>query len=201
MKNYFSGLLCITMLALGLNACKSNNPLAPTSTSKEGMIPLKTGNNWTWSRTQYDENGNIIQTSSIYEEIVKDTVIKEETWYLGSGNHSSVTEPLLTNRNNASFIYYNGKANLIYNTVIEDTTNPIPNHDYLVSKDNPVQISYGKFNCNEYRSYENIGGKNLVMGIDYVELNKGIIKTIQYSYIKGNRFISVITELVSTNAF
>jgi len=204
MKKYFSGLLLLTLLVFGFSSCKNNAPVAPVSDSEDGMIPFKVGNNWTWNITQYDETGKVISSHLLYEETVRDTMINGEKWFLQSANHSASTYPPMTNRGGATYTFYNGNPTILFNTVIEDTSiaSSNANQSYFVSKNNLIQVPYGKFTCNKYQVFLTVNDKKNISENYYLGVNKGMIKSESFSLKSdGTRYVSMKTELVSTNVF
>lgn len=210
MKRSIPVLIIISLLVLGLSSCKSNGPVATslnkavTAASQEGMIPFKIGNNWTWKITNYDKNGNALQSHLLYEEIIRDTTINGETWYLESPNHTGNTEPPYTNMDGATYMLYNGRPVILFNSVIEDTSLPSTNanQSYLVSKNNLIQVPYGSYTCYKYQEFLRMNGETVLSENYYISPNKGVIKSESFSPDgNGGRFVAVKMELVSTNVF
>ena len=145
------------------------------------MIPLKVGFKWTWNVTSYDINGNIKQSHLYYTQVIKDTIINGEKWFLLS--EMDYPESYLnTNRNGVTYSYYAGKPTIVFNTNIEDTSIPSTNSNlsYLVSKNNLIQGPLGDFNCNLYQIFIHNEDKKLLNTNYYIEYNKAKVKeTIQ----------------------
>lgn len=202
MKKYFVTILFLSFL-LGFNSCSNNNIIDPLATIQQGMIPLKVGFNWTWNVTLFDQNGKVLESHLWYVEIVKDTMINNEKWFLEKEGNTLSAYPI-TNRDGVTYSYSNGHPSIIFNTIIEDTTLPSTNSNgsYLVSKNILIHVPYGNFTCNNYRVYLDFNDKKILVQNYYLEFNKGIIKTESFSYKSGGgQYISAITELVSTNVF
>jgi hypothetical protein len=187
-----------------LNAsCSNDQILEPQEIISEGVIPLKVGYKWTWEVTSYNEDGVKIDSHLYYSEVIKDTIINGENWFILMENGNGPTY-LGTNRNGVYFSFYLGQPTITFNTVIEDTSveSTNSNGSYLVSKNNLIQGPLGEFNCNLYQVFIKINENKFLDANYYLEYNKGIIRTESFSLnMNGSSYIAVTTELVSTNAF
>ena len=186
-----------------ISSCAKDNTLEPRWIRTEGMIPLKVGFKWTWNVINYNENGSIQQSYPYITEVVKDTLINGEYWFILRENGSLSTSPM-TNREGATYSYYAGRPTITFNTIIEDTSvsSSNSNGSYLVSKNNKIQGPLGEFDCNLYRVFVNINEKKLLEANYYLEYNKGIIRTESFGHkTDGSSYMAVKTELASTNAF
>jgi len=183
-------------------SCNDNQLLEPQEIISEGIIPLKVGYKWTWEVTSYSQDGNKISSHLYYNEVIRDTIINGENWFILMENASPPTY-LGTNRNGVYYSFYLSQPTITFNSVIEDTSieSVNSNGSYLVSKNNLIQGPLGEFNCNLYQVFMDIDEKKLLVSNYYLEYNKGIIRTESFSNIGGDSYIAVITELVSTNAF
>jgi hypothetical protein len=187
-----------------LNAsCSKDQLLEPQEIISEGVIPLKVGYKWTWEVTSYNEEGVKIDSHLYYNEVIKDTIINGENWFILMENGNPPTY-LGTNRNGVYYSFYLGQPTITFNTVIEDTSveSTNSNGSYLVSKNNLIQGPLGEFNCNLYQVFIKINENKFLEANYYLEYNKGIIRTESFSLnMNGSSYIAVTTELVSTNAF
>jgi hypothetical protein len=187
-----------------LNAsCSNDQILEPQEIISEGVIPLKVGYKWTWEVTSYNEDGVKIDSHLYYSEVIKDTIINGENWFILMENGNGPTY-LGTNRNGVYYSFYLGQPTITFNTVIEDTSveSTNSNGSYLVSKNNLIQGPLGEFNCNLYQVFIKINENKFLDANYYLEYNKGIIRTESFSLnMNGSSYIAVTTELVSSNAF
>lgn len=202
MKKYCVIILFLSFL-FDLNSCNKNNLIDPLATIQQGMIPLKVGFKWTWNVTLFDATGKVVGSHVWSVEIVKDTMINNETWFIEKEGNTLSAYPI-TNRDGVTYSYSNGHASILFNTVTEDTTLPSTNSNlsYLVSKNNFIHVPCGNFSCNNYRVYLDYHDKKILIQNYYLEFNKGMIKTESFSVKSdGSQYISATTELASTNAF
>jgi hypothetical protein len=184
-------------------SCDKDKILEPQSIRTDGMIPLKVGFKWTWNVINYNENGSIQQSYPYFTEVVKDTIINGENWFI-LRESDSLSTSLMTNRKGVTYSYYAGQPTIAFNTIIEDTSvsSTNSNGSCLVSKNNKIQGPLGEFNCNLYQVFIKINEKKLLETNCYLEYNKGIIRTESFTHkTDGSSYVAVKTELVSTNAF
>lgn len=195
-------LLRITQILIVISflSCDNNDPIKPETEISEGMIPFKVGNQWTWNVFKNSEDGrSLIHQYTV--EVIKDTMINGEKWYIEREDNLFNTIPL-TNRDGVTYSYYNGEPKIVFNTSIEDTSLPSVNSNksYLVSKNNIVEIPLGKFNCNLYQIYDESNGNKTLRLNYYIAYNKGIIKIDNFGCI-DSLCNTATYELASTNVF
>ncbi|HUI31806.1 MAG TPA: hypothetical protein VLX91_16475 [Candidatus Acidoferrales bacterium] len=74
--------LSISLILFTLSSCKKSNPAGPSGGDQ--IWPLKVGDSWTFTITQYDSTGNVTATFPYTYSVTGDTVVAGETWYLVS---------------------------------------------------------------------------------------------------------------------
>lgn len=196
-KLLFKVLLFIIIFSL---SCEDDNLVKPETVRLEGVIPLKVGYQWTWNIYKVNgEEKNLMHQYSV--EVIKDTMINGEKWYIERENNLFNTGPI-TNRNGVTYSYNNGEPKILFNTSVEDTSLPSTNanRSYLVSENNIVEIPLGEFNCNLYQIFSESNGKKILISNYYISYNKGIIKEEDFGCVDSLCSTST-TELVSTNVF
>ena len=196
-------ILLLTLLmicSIILLSCNSNQPVEPQTEISEGIIPYKVGYKWTWNVFKNNDQGRSLMHQYTIE-VIKDTMINGEKWYIMRENNTFNTAPY-TNRNGANYSFSNDKPKIAFDTSIEDTSlsSINVNHSYLVSKNNIVEIPLGKFNCNLYQRYTISNGKKTLTSNYYIAYNKGIIKIEDFGCI-DSLCSTTTSELASTNVF
>ncbi len=181
-------------------SCEDDDLVKPETERIEGVIPLKVGYQWTWNIYKINgEEKSLMHQYSV--EVIKDTIIDGEKWYIERENNQFNTDPY-TNREGVVYSYSQGVPIIVFNTSIEDTSiqSTNANRSYSVSKNNIVEIPLGKFNCNLYQIFEESNGKKILRSNYYISYNKGIIKVEDFGCVDSLCSTSTM-ELVSTNAF
>lgn len=66
-----------------------------TPSFSAGIWPLAVGNQWTWHETNYDTSGAVTDTAVWLIEIVKDSLVNGEHWFIMTGNGERFSEYVL----------------------------------------------------------------------------------------------------------
>jgi hypothetical protein len=101
MRSYAPFACPVAALFILASGCKNeSNPVSHHTTTQQQkqLLPLRVGNQWSYILTTYDTSGNVQSADTNIVQIVRDTMIQNERWYL-VGNSSSAPE-IITNRAN-----------------------------------------------------------------------------------------------------
>jgi len=131
--------------------CSDNDSTGP---SDDGEIyPLAIGNTWTFEVAQFDTLGNVESLDTISGEVVRDTVIAGETWYVTEGeDEDGIHSGYCILRSDG---FYEGwpQEELLYKY-------PVQVGDWYMVEDDTVQVEdlsesvsvpAGDFDCVRYR--------------------------------------------------
>jgi hypothetical protein len=147
-------IVCVLVMLTLLFACGKDNSTNPGPATQ--IMPLKIGNFWTYSRTTFNTNGNIVAFDTLTETIVRDTIINNERWYIAllSSGDSSRTD-LMTNRadglwgrrHDEDFIAIN------YPMTVGDTLSDAGLFMTLESDTSSITVPAGDFTCHNYHLF------------------------------------------------
>lgn len=204
MRKYL--LSVIIILLIGISSCKKDSATEPVEQAQQGMVPLKTGYQWTYTATGLDSLGKPKYTSSGTTKVIGDTLIAGEKWYSVKNEYSS-GHYYYRNRDGQYYIYnYNAAQGyyLLYGTTLDDTTKTTSSHPdgrYLIAKNVKVKGPLGEFSCYLYRKYSARSETALTYTNMYVDPKVGLVRWEDYVDIKGRRYMGSVTELTATNVF
>src|SRR4051794_32749435 len=82
MKKLYIKIYAFLFLSIFLICCsKDERTPGPSPTESEGLMPLKTGNNWIFEKINYDSVGNVEKTSNDTLVILSSISINDTTYY------------------------------------------------------------------------------------------------------------------------
>lgn len=175
MRNIFIILIMISFIA-----CKKDSPTEPADNSSIGIVPLKTGNSWTYKI----QPENIIITGTISKE----KIIDNQKWYSFENS-----ELWVTNKSDGLWIYDGDRFYLGYRypAKVGDSCNAMYYYNTIVkSISDTIKVPAGTFICYKYQSNRNdIYDKSTEM-IEWYAPNVGMIKS--YFYNTNGQIISTI---------
>lgn len=174
---------------------KSTNP------KQVGEIwPLKIGSQWSFQLTEFDTNAVVISIDTLVLEVVKDTIIHNETFYLLTAN--GVRDPEvwpMTNRDDGLWYYRDPDTIVIlikYPVTVGESFFQLHDSLVVVSIDTLVTLPGGSFHCVRYDDYLITTGR--LLGQIYAAPGVGLIKKEDFSQTFGGRlYLSEVMELIS----
>jgi hypothetical protein len=192
--NFGIGLLFFVLLVASCGD-KSTNP------KQVGQIwPLAIGNQWSFQLTEFDTNTVVISIDTLVLEVVKDTIIHNETFYLLTAN--GVRDPEvrpMTNREDGLWDYRDSDTIIIlikYPVTVGESFFQLYDSLVVVSTDTLVTVPAGSFHCVRYDDYLIATGRLLTH--IYAAPNVGLVKKEDFSLTPGDRlYLSEVMELIS----
>lgn len=188
-------LILFVLLSMVLGCKKDEGPTGPPATPSSVIMPLKVGNQWTFSATFYDSNGVALNGSGLTTiSIIRDTTITGEKWYL-LGVFGIASGSLLANRSDGLWEIDPGSSSpyLIFKFPASagDTysTSSLGGKIVVGSISSSITVPQGAYSCYEYKLY--LQPSNQLNSVVYFAPNAGIIKQDSYNtLLSGRSYVS-----------
>jgi hypothetical protein len=136
--------IAILFLLVEFSACKKeDNPVQSTNSSD--LFPLNVGNQWTFDFASYDSANATPNHSSFTIQVLRDTVIQYDTWF--------ITNDGIFRNSSQGLLRWEGQPILFYHypASVGDTTRVYNNSNVvLVSKNATKSVPFGILSCYNY---------------------------------------------------
>ena len=111
-------------------------------------MPLKVGNSWAYTRTDYDSTGALISSHPETTVVVRDTIIEGYTWYVLQGTFFQ--NGLFTNKPNGLWQRWDTVSFRSLPMQVNDSCAVIYGFISLIDSSRQVSVPAGSFNCKYY---------------------------------------------------
>lgn len=177
--------LLILLSILSIMSC-SDDAVSTPSDPSVGIIPLKTGNSWTFLTTFYDTVGVVKFTNEVKETIYGDTSIAGTKWFYPSTTHDIMVTNLTDGYHwREQFVGGSGAEEMLvwkYPAVKGDFFPYAGVSVFILSTSEVVTVPAGTFDCYHYWStYRNAAGDTVTGHMDaWLSPNIGMVKVEGY---------------------
>jgi len=186
-KERFMKQVLVLLVLLGLLAGCGDDEKEVTNSSQATYIwPLKVGNQWTIETTVLDSAGEIIEADTVVFELVGDTLIQDETWYILAvdGMIDPEMSPL-TNRDDG--LWHGGPSGGLifkYPAAVNDTFMVGTDTATVESINDTITVPAGTFICYNYK-WAGPSDPDRPYQFHYLAPRVGIIKDEEYRKTAG----------------
>jgi hypothetical protein len=162
-------------------ACSGKSGTAPVPPHLS-IWPLAAGNQWKWNHTEYDTAGDVISYATSQIDIVKDTMLDDERWFIWSVNGTRVPTTFMGARSDGYYVRdTSGHFELMIKYPVHvNETFPTLGGERIATVESitdTITVPAGTFECCRYRTADTSGapvfiqwfapGYGMVKGEDY----------------------------------
>lgn len=193
------GLLLVLLLSSG---CGDDNKVISPS-EKIQIWPLKVGNQWTYEETVLDSAGNVVNADTSVWEVVQDTLILGETWYILTidGVVDSEFSPVA---NRGDGLWQGGPSGALvfkYPAAVDDTCMLGTDTAIVESITDTITVPGGTFVCYNYKWVGNSYNGERPYQFHYMSPGIGFIMAEEYhktpeGYIYPNVRSVLLSKLI-----
>ena len=199
MRNaYFPFVIALVFLYV---SCKNDsNPVATIPVAE--IVPLKIGNSWTASQTNYDTLGNIVSSVEFTSSVTKDTTVLGKTFFFTASGDS---RPWRMNTDTGLVhvkypFYFSDPPSLYldykYPTSVGDFFRRDDLDGKVIATNVTVQVPAGTFSCIKYEfSY------GLRLFEVYVQPGVGEVKTVSYFALNPYSRKDSVSSIIVLNSY
>ncbi|MBS3999110.1 MAG: hypothetical protein KGZ71_01365 [Desulfobulbaceae bacterium] len=217
--------LALVMALLFLMSC-SDSPIGLDDNLKKTvnenvLLPLELNNKWTYRVTEYDEFGNVTQTTNSVYSIISVFQLDNQIWYRLFDENSNLTEMTVTNFDDGVWVAKTNVQSEIsksekellfkypalngqqYIVKAKDESNGDYFARFVVEIDSKLSIDQTDYQTYFYRDEKRDANANILyhpFADYYIAPNFGIVKIIYYEIDKGgNHYPKQVFELIDAD--
>jgi len=170
----------VSFILTSISCNKEENPIDNPNNISKQIFPLNVGNQWIVQIINYDTTGSVYYTKIDTINILRDTTIQSEKWFIGYGT--------MSNRSDGLYDFQLGSSNEIslrykFPATVNYTYMYRGSESKVLSISDSVSVQAGNYICYHYR----VGIDSVSYTDWYLSPNVGLVKKDSYNPLPSGR--------------